>query len=126
MKRLNILYEEFRQISSIENHFQIARYTFDVARIDPSTFHFRSTKIAPSIKLELPEELVEHIKSYLIEKACIEIKYPRDYPFKCPRFSIVSGIEFPGVSILNYAYDRDWSPAITFEKDILNLIQHII
>ena len=126
MKRLNNLYEEFQRIHSIENHFQITRYTFNVARIDPSTFHFISSKIAPRIELELPEDIVDHIKSYLIEKTCIEIKYPRDYPFKCPRFSIVSGIEFPGVSILNYAYDRDWSPAITFEKDILNLIQHII
>ena len=125
MKRLNNLYEQFQQIPSIENHFQITGYTFNVSRIDESTFHFNSTTTL-LIELELPEELVNHIKSYLIEKECIEIKYPRDYPFKCPRFSIVSGTENPGLSILNYAYDRDWSPAITFEKDILNLIQHII
>jgi hypothetical protein len=126
MKRLNNLYEQFQQIPSIEDHFQITGYRFNVTRIDETTFHFNSTTIAPLIKLDLPEELVDHIKCYLIEKGCIEIKYPRDYPFKCPRFSIVLGAESPGVSILNYAYDRDWSPAITFEKDILNLIQHII
>ena len=125
MKRLNNLYEQFQQIPSIENHFQIVGYNFRVSRIDETTFHFNLSTIA-TLKLDIPEELVDHIKSYLIEKACIEIKYPRDYPFKCPRFSFVSGKENPGVTVLNYAYDRDWSPAITFEKDILNLIQHII
>jgi hypothetical protein len=125
MKRLNNLYEQFQQIPSIENHFQIVGYNFRVSRIDETTFHFNLSTIA-TLELDIPEELVDHIKSYLIEKACIEIKYPRDYPFKCPRFTIVSGKENPGVTVLNYAYDRDWSPAITFEKDILNLIQHII
>lgn len=125
MKRLNNLYEQFQQIPSIETHFQIVGYNFRVSRIDETTFHFNLSTIT-TLKLDLPVELVDHITSYLIEKSCIEIKYPRDYPFKCPRFTIVSGKENPGVTVLNYAYDRDWSPAITFEKDILNLIQHII
>ena len=126
MKRLNNLYEQFQQIPSIEGHFQIEGYKFGVSRIDDTTFRFNLSTFAPTLDVELPEELKEHIQSYLIEKASIEIKYPRDYPFKCPHFSLVSGKENPGILVLNYAYDRDWSPAITFEKDILNLIQHII
>lgn len=125
MKRLNNLFEQFQQISSIEDHFQIEGYTFQVERINDTTFHFNSTTLV-NFELELPEELTCHIKSYLIEKTSVEIKYPPDYPFRCPHFSLVAGIEKPGVVILNYAYDRDWSPAITFEKDILNLIQYII
>ena len=126
MRRLNNLYEEFHRIVSIEDHFQIKGYKFRVERVDESTFHFNSTTVVPTVELNLPEELTNHIRSYLIENALVEIKYPRDYPFKCPHFSLLTGTEKPGVLILNYAYDRDWSPAITFEKDILNLIQYII
>jgi hypothetical protein len=124
MKRLNNLYEQFQSITSIEEYFQIAEYKFRVERIDESTFQFNATLI-PVINLELPSDVIGHIKSYLINELLIEIKYPKDYPFKCPHFAIVSG-ENKGIHILNYAYDRDWSPATTFEKDILNLIQHII
>ena len=125
MRRLNNLYEEFQRIPSIEGHFQIVGYTFRVERIDETTFQFKSTTILPNIKLDLPCDITRHIQSYLINETLIEIKYPKDYPFKCPHFSVF-GQENKGVHILNYAYDRDWSPAITFEKDILNLIQHII
>jgi ubiquitin-protein ligase len=124
MRRLNNLYEEFQKIPSIEEHFQITGYKFTVERKDERTFHFNTVTV-PNIKLKLPPELTEHIQSYLIENTVIEMKYPSDYPFKCPHFSLVSG-DKPGILILNYGYDRDWSPAITFEKDVLNLIQYII
>jgi hypothetical protein len=126
MNRLNNLYEQFQKIPSIEDYFQIKGYTFNVSRIDETTFHFNSSTIAPNLELKIPKELIDYIQSYLIEKLSIEIKYPRNYPFKCPRFSLISGSDNSGLRVLNYAYDRDWSPAIIFEKDILNLIQHIV
>ena len=126
MRRLNNLYEQFQKIPSIEKYFQIVGYKFHVKRIDEATFHFGSTTIVKKINLSLPDVIIDYIQSYLIDKLFIEIKYPKDYPFKCPRFSLLSGVENKGIDVLNYAYDRDWSPAITFEKDILNLIQHII
>jgi len=126
MRRLNNLYEEFQRIPSIETHFQIKGYTFKVERKEEHLFEFTLTTVQPSIEIDLPQELIHHIQSYLIDHSVIQIKYPNDYPFKCPHFSLVSGGYKKGLDILNYGYDRDWSPAITFEKDILNLIQYII
>ena len=124
-KRLERLYEEFRQIPCIHDHFQITGYIFKVDRIDDYTFHFTS-RTTVTIKLNLPEDLNKYIQSYLTDNCLIQIKYPLDYPFKCPHFELIEGPTKQGIHILNYAYDRDWSPAITFEKDILNLIQYII
>jgi len=128
MKRLNSLYEQFQTIPSIETHFQIQGYTFEVNRLSDTIFHFHSKVKVPTLNLELPDDILRQIEEYLTDVAQIQIQYPQDYPFKCPKFSLVSGKPTydVGLSILNYGYDRDWSPAITFEKDILNLIQYII
>jgi hypothetical protein len=126
-RRLDNLYEQFQNILSIEKHFQIERYHFEVMRINDTTFHLNSRLII-SIELELPEDILRCIESYLKDTAKIEINYPHDYPFKCPKFTLLDGNEkyINHLHVLNYAYDRDWSPAITFEKDILYLIQYII
>jgi len=128
MRRLNNLYEEFQKIPSIEEHFQVSSHTFRVERTDEKTFQLNVSVIVPTLELNIPDVLIEHIQSYLIENASIEIKYPNDYPFKCPKFSLIGGIDkyYKALCILNYQYDRDWSPAITFEKDILYLIQYIV
>jgi hypothetical protein len=128
MKRLNNLYEEFQKIPSIEEHFQVTGHTFSLERKDETTFQFNMTVNTPVLELNIPDVLIEHIKSYLLDGALIEIKYPKDYPFKCPKFSLIRGIEKynKALCMLNYEYDMDWSPAITFEKDILYLIQYII
>jgi ubiquitin-protein ligase len=126
-KRLNNLYHNFKQIPCIQKHFQIDGYHFEIERIDNYTFYFISTK-KYNLKLEMPDEIIDYIQSYLIEKAVIKINYPNDYPFKYPKFSLVSGIQKYEIGLcgLNFAYYRDWSPAIIFEKDILYLIQYII
>ena len=126
-QRLNNLYGKFQEIPCINTYFQIEGYKFQIKRIDETTFHFNSRAIHP-LKLKLPDDILFCIESYLTDKAEIEIKYPSDYPFKCPKFSLLSGKEkyTTDLSVLNYAYTRDWSPAITFEKDILYLIQYII
>ena len=125
-KRLNNLYEQFQTIPCIQSHYQIEGHEFQLTRIDDYTFHFNSTAQAPELKLNLPEEMIHHIQSYLIVQDKVEIKYPRDYPFKCPKFSLLSGKHESELCVLNYSYDRDWTPAFTFEKDILCLIQYII
>jgi len=127
-RRLNNLYEQFQQIVSIENHFQIKGYHFEVVRLSDTTFQLNAKIITPPLELELPEDILKCIESYLTDNAKIEIKYPNDYPFKCPKFTLAEGKEkyVNDLHVLNYAYDRDWSPAITFEKDILYLIQYII
>ena len=127
-RRLDNLYEQFQKISSIEKHFQIERYQFEVSRISDTTFQLTSRVVISPIELELPQDILRYIESYLTDNAKIEINYPRDYPFKCPKFTLLKGNEkyVNNLHVLNYAYDRDWSPAITFEKDILYLIQYII
>ena len=127
-RRLNNLYEQFQKIPCIEKHFQIEGYRFEVVKLSDDTFHLSSRVIFTPITLDLPEDVLRCIESYLTDNALIEIKYPPDYPFKCPQFCLLEGKPkyMNDLTILNYAYTRDWSPAITFEKDILYLIQYII
>ena len=102
-KRLNNLYEEFQKIPSIEKHFQISSHTFQVERKDEKTFQFNASVIIAPIEINLPEDVLTHIKSYLLDMATIEIKYPNDYPFKCPKFSIFSIMLLSNLKYYNFS-----------------------
>jgi ubiquitin-protein ligase len=134
-RRITNLFEEFKthlQGKSIAEYFQITHTKYDLKRLEENLFEFKlSYEILPRYALDLPIELSMKIAGYLYEHTTIyyHIKIPQDYPFKPPQW-IMATIAPPqlykdALCVLNYRYDKDWSPAITIEKDILNMIECI-
>jgi len=131
-RRISRLFDEFQQNlrgQKIADYFQIDHSEYMLSRIDENTFEFKVIhEVFPRYSLDLPVELSMKIIGYLYEYTEIyyNIKIPADYPFKPPTW-LMQTITPPklyqdAVYILNYRYDNDWSPAITIEKDILNMI----
>lgn len=135
VRRITHLLNEFKanlQGKSIAEYFQIDHSKYDLKRIDDQTFEFKiSFEVFRPYALDLPIELSMKIAGYLYEYTRIyyQIQIPNDYPFKPPRW-IMQTISPPklyddAVHVLNYRYSKDWSPAITMEKDVLNMIDTI-
>jgi len=135
-RRITRLFDEFKQnlkSQSIADYFQIDHSKYDLKRLDEHTFEFRIRHevIPRCYALELPIELSMKITGYLYERTQIhyQIRIPNDYPFKPPKW-VMQTITPPqlykdALCVLNYRYEKDWSPAITMEKDILNMIECI-
>jgi hypothetical protein len=134
-RRLTKLFTEFTENlhgQSIADYFQINHSKYDLKRIDEQTFEFKITyEIFPRYALDLPIELSIKIVGYLYEHTEIyyHIRIPNDYPFRPPEW-IMQTITPPqlyndALTVLNYRYFMDWSPAITIEKDVLNMIECI-
>jgi ubiquitin-protein ligase len=134
-RRITRLFTEFKENlhgQSIADYFQINHSKYDLKRIDEQTFEFKvSYENIPRYALELPIELSIKIAGYLYEYTEIyyQIRMPNDYPFKPPKW-VMQTITPPqlytkALCVLNYRYDKDWSPAITIEKDVLNMIECI-
>lgn len=134
-RRISRLFDEFTrnlQGKSIAEYFQINHSKYDLTKVDDQTFAFKiSYEIIPQCALDLPIDLSIKIASYLYEHTTIDyqIQIPSDYPFKPPVW-IMQTITPPqlytdALCVLNYRYYQDWSPAITIEKDILNMIDCI-
>ena len=134
-RRITRLFTEFKENlkgQSIADNFQIDHSKYDLKQIDLNTFEFKiSYEVFPRYALNLPIELSMKIVGYLYEHTEIyyQIRIPNDYPFKPPSW-VMQTITPPqlyndALSVLNYRYDKDWSPAITIEKDILNMIECI-
>jgi hypothetical protein len=75
----------------------------------------------------LPTELVIHVMSYLYQRrACsLKIEFPMDYPYKPTVWSTLREQNVDSVAAVarqNCNYLSSWSPAITIEKDVLNMI----
>lgn len=129
--RIEKLYKEFRENApNIASYFQIKddEYTLDFTA--PDIFHFKILQetLPPYVFPTLPTEMSIHIAKFLYVKKEIvyRIDYPPDYPFKPPKWNLQTILTPPAYKlathILNYQYDRHWSPAITVEKDVLNMI----
>ena len=133
-RRLNSLYTDFMKNSNIAEYYQIVDSTFLVERINFSTFHFHSTyEKKVTLNMNLPDEIIEYIKTFIIKKkeSRFEIIYPMDYPFKGPIWKLLETTENikeynKMIQIKNYSYEIEWSPAITFEKDILYMIENLV
>ena len=135
VRRITRLFDEFNHNlrgQSIAEYFQITHSKYDLKKIDDQTFDFtNSYELLPRYALDLPIELSIKIAGYLYEHTTIyyQIRIPNDYPFKPPEWIMLT-ISPPqlykdALSVLNYRYYQDWSPAITIEKDVLNMIECI-
>ena len=133
--RITRLFDEFNKNlkgQSIAEYFQITHSKYDLKKVDDQTFEFKiSYELLPRCALDLPIELSMKIAGYLYEYTTIDyqIRIPNDYPFKPPEWIMLT-ITAPqlykdALSVLNYRYYQDWSPAITMEKDVLNMIDCI-
>jgi len=134
-RRINRLFDEFTHNlkgQSIADYFQIDHSKYDLKKIEDQLYEFKvSYELFPRCALDLPIELSMKIAGYLYEYRSIyfHIRIPNDYPFKPPEWIMLSitapQIYNDAVQILNHRYDNSWSPAITMEKDVLNMIECI-
>jgi hypothetical protein len=135
-RRIDRLFTEFKENlhgQSIADYFQITHSKYELSRVDPNTFEFKvSYEVFPRCyALELPIELSIKINGYLcgITQIRYQIHIPDDYPFKPPKWVMQTTtppqVYTNALCVLNYRYDKDWSPAITIEKDVLNMIECI-
>ena len=92
-----------------------------------------SQKVEIYIKLELPFEVNCIVLSYLYYHtyAKYQIIIPNDYPFRPPVWVLIDADKinlkkYQTAEIYQNAYYRDgWQPCISFEKDILYMIEAI-
>lgn len=128
-RRINNLYNDFiaNAKNDIAKYFQIEGYKFQIKRIDSSIFRFRF-KTIKRLNIALPDDLIQHIKSFIIEDVLLEITYPLAYPFSGPTWKILTNSNKYNrlIQIHNRSYEMEWSPAITFEKDILYMVHDIV
>jgi len=84
------------------------------------------------IKLELPFEINCIVLSYLYQHSFGEyqIIVPDDYPFKPPFWLLINTNQTSKYKkaemIHNTQYRNSWEPSISFEKDILYMIQILL
>jgi hypothetical protein len=99
--------------------------TEDVLNIT-CTFKFNEENF---VKLELPFEVNCIVLSYLYQPsfAKYQIVIPDDYPFKPPVWILIHSNneeKYKKVEIYqNVRYRNSWEPSISFEKDILYMIE---
>jgi hypothetical protein len=132
-RRITRLYDEFlKNVSgTIESYFQITHSKYKLDRISTREFLFTIYQDScPFVYVALPSELNIYINAFLYEYAIVtySLVFPSDYPFHPPIWSIAKSStntlkNFNRiVHYQNYRYSISWSPAITIEKDILNMI----
>ena len=83
------------------------------------------------IKLEVPIEINCHILSYLHHYSYgkYQIIIPNDYPFKPPIWLLIefNNVKYKKAEMYqNAQYRNSWEPSISFEKDILYMIESIM
>jgi len=112
----------------IEDYFQIPHSKYKLTKLTMREYKFEIRKEnGIFVGLDLPTELRVYVNSFLYEIKVVSYKLtiPNDYPFKPPVWSIApisSKHDELAVFYQNQRYRVSWSPVITFEKDILNMI----
>jgi len=125
---------------TIAEYFQLPNINITLSQPDERTFiyTFKYSNINSfKFRYDLPLELNSMILTYLYEYSIIEYKMyiPDDYPFKPPiwsceniitnKYNSIQSNHLFAVIFQNYRYSMDWSPMISIEKDILNMIDSI-
>jgi hypothetical protein len=134
-RRIARNYEDFKSRlgqNSISDYFQIKHSTYSLSHLDPNTFQFiiQQESFPKYIFDDLPIELSIKIIGFLYnyKKIIYEIQFPLDYPFKPTKWIMkkpASKLYTEALYILMRQYNDSWSPAITLETDILNMIHSI-
>ena len=132
--RIHCLYEQFIYNlgkNTISEYFQIKTFECKLTKnkINPEEFIFEIyEEIMPNYLFPtLPNELSVYISKYLFtfQKAKYSIRFPMEYPFKPPIWDITYFTNkkyLLAKYYLNKQYEVSWSPALSFEKDVLNMI----
>ena len=117
----------------IGNYFQVPMkieiITEDILNI---TCTFKMTTCDFYVKLELPFEINCIVLSYLYQPCYAEFQIivPDDYPFKPPFWLLINTNQTSKYKkaemIHNTQYRNSWEPSISFEKDILYMIQILL
>ena len=130
--RMHIMIERFKEnLNGVEigKYFQVPMKieveTEDVLNI---TCTIKINNCDFFVKLELPFEVNCIILSYLYQPsfAKYQIIVPNDYPFKPPFWILINSNEEKykkAEMYQNSRYRYSWEPSISFEKDILYMIE---
>jgi ubiquitin-protein ligase len=132
-RRIQTQYEAFQESAPcIEEYFQITHSKYKLVQHTNREYIFTIYKEhSYSVGLDLPREIRIYIHTFLYEYKVVSYKItiPPSYPFKAPIWSMYTiSTNMPtkrdelAVHYQNHRYDVSWSPVITFEKDILNMI----
>lgn len=132
-KRIQTRYESFLQSAPcIEDYFQITHSKYKLVQRNIREYIFTIHKEhGYAVGIDLPTELRVYIHTFLYEYKVVSYKItiPTDYPFKAPIWSmdtistnLCTKRDELAVYYQNHRYNVSWSPVITFEKDILNMI----
>jgi len=141
-RRLDRFVEDFKNIN-LEDYYQLPNKKSEILRINFKVASSHSIKVfiyyekayaCPS--LDLPTELIEHIKGYLPDIVQIELTLTlpeSQYPFKPHMWEVIrlksnifnSSKYFDIINTHNMYNIADWSPAITIQSDVLCLIEKL-
>jgi len=133
MYRMIERFEESRGNMSIGDYFQVPmKITIKHSDIMNITCKFELS-VEIFVKLELPFEVNCIVLSYLHEPSYAEfiIIVPNDYPFKPPVWLLMNADKkryknyIKAGTYQNVRYRNSWEPSISFEKDILYMIESI-
>lgn len=136
-KRLNRVYELFLvnlQDKSISDYFNVSA-NYELIRESVMEFKFSVDRCSfpKAVFTHIPIELSMRISSFLFnhDSVSYSLCFPNDYPFNPPKWELLS---YHSSTQVNYAYHsheinmeyaRGWTPMITIEKNILNMIELI-
>uniref|UniRef100_A0A6C0EYZ5 UBC core domain-containing protein n=1 Tax=viral metagenome TaxID=1070528 RepID=A0A6C0EYZ5_9ZZZZ len=137
-RRMRIMIEQFKtnlNEMSIEQYFQIAdtKITLKQIQFNELIFNYKY-KIFQLVNINnLPIEMNMKVLSYLHEYsfATYKVKIPEDYPFKPPVWSLenvktnINWNHLFAAHFQNHRYMMSWSPSLSLEKDVLNMIEAI-
>ena len=141
-KRLDRFVEDFKNIN-LEEYYQLPNKKSEIVRINFRVVSVRVIKIFIYYEkayacpdLDLPTDLMEHIKGYLPDIVQIELTLTipeSQYPFKPHMWEVIrvksnifdSSKYLEIINTHNLYNIAGWSPAITIQSDVLCLIEKL-
>lgn len=132
-RRININHANIVSHGDLANYYQLENMNVNFLKIKDDEFSLiiKYKKPYLILPLNIPIELNHLVYSYLFFKIQfnIQVTFPEDYPFKSPIFTLAD-IKykhlFPMYNKIimqhTYTYINDWTPLITVEMQMLDLI----